>query len=136
MTTANAPQSDLADALNHFWNDSLAEADPEVFAAVRRGIETPSVPMAPGTSTLARTLAGYLFKHIPEKRDEPADRDSAPTPIRTRAEMAEAVKRAVPRCEGGAPDSGLAIERHPSPVTCDELFRYLMSYGLKRIFRN
>ena len=35
MTTANAPQSDLTDALNHFWHDSLAEADPEVFAAIR-----------------------------------------------------------------------------------------------------
>ena len=35
MTTANAPQSLPTDALNHFWNDGLAEADPEVFAAVR-----------------------------------------------------------------------------------------------------
>jgi glycine hydroxymethyltransferase len=41
MTTANAPQSDqpvptqAGEALSHFWQDSLAEADPEVFAAVR-----------------------------------------------------------------------------------------------------
>ena len=35
MSTANAPQPDTSDALSHFWNDSLAEADPEVFAAIR-----------------------------------------------------------------------------------------------------
>jgi glycine hydroxymethyltransferase len=41
MTTANAPQSDqpapaqAGDALTHFWHDSLAEADPDVFNAVR-----------------------------------------------------------------------------------------------------
>ena len=35
MTTANAPQADPTDAINHFWHDSLAEADPEVFGAIR-----------------------------------------------------------------------------------------------------
>src|SRR3569623_3539634 len=35
MTTANASQPDHSDALNHFWQDSLAEADPEVFGAIR-----------------------------------------------------------------------------------------------------
>ena len=35
MSTANAPQPDNSEALNHFWHDTLAEADPEVFSAVR-----------------------------------------------------------------------------------------------------
>jgi glycine hydroxymethyltransferase len=39
MSTANAPQADNSAALDHFWHDSLAEADPEVFAAVRNELD-------------------------------------------------------------------------------------------------
>ncbi|MGX7895365.1 serine hydroxymethyltransferase [Tsuneonella sp. HG222] len=35
MTSATAPVPGQSEALNRFWNDSLEDADPEVFAAVR-----------------------------------------------------------------------------------------------------
>jgi glycine hydroxymethyltransferase len=34
-STAQAPRPENSDAVNRFWNDSLEQADPEVFAAVR-----------------------------------------------------------------------------------------------------
>ncbi|WP_201290865.1 serine hydroxymethyltransferase [Croceibacterium salegens] len=35
MSTAEAPMHDQSEVLRHFWHDTLEEADPEVFAAIR-----------------------------------------------------------------------------------------------------
>ena len=77
MTTANAPQSDLTDALGHFWGDSLAEADPEVFAAVRNELVA-SLQAGGMSPEQASCIADRVLLELPlDQLDDPEAVDFA-----------------------------------------------------------